>query len=514
MSILAVIKRIIMSRLFLTLLGVLLTSIISAQFCGTPQETLLARVDVNKKSISIHQRNVQKFIPVTFHLVASISGSGRVKEEEVLKQVASLNVQYGDQEAVFYIDHFNSFNNDAVYNTPASSAAKTQMRLRRDNNSINVFITNTAENGGGSPGVVLAYYDPQEDWIVSRKDRINGGASTLAHELGHFFSLPHPFSGWDCHPYTTDEYTNPVNVDFTIPCDEGGGSALIELQNGSNCNNAGDHICDTPPDYNLGLLYQNDCDTNKTIMDKNGQVITPMVNNYMSYYNNCDDYAFTPNQKTLINTDFFSAQRFYIRTSVIPNTTPVTGPVVYISPINGELTPGPTNILFDWEDTPGANRYMVIIDRFASFTFNPQKYFVTESTLTLIDGLTEDKPYYWKVWPYNESQTGAMYSPTQNFIVGTGVGVNEIKEINEYALSPNPAHFYDRPVLTLSSIKTFEAQLEVTDISGHIVWIQDLSIPSGTSKHIIPTEEFTAGIYFITVHFKGGILVERLLIME
>ncbi len=503
-----------MSRLFLALSGLLFTSILSAQFCGTPQETLLARVDANKKSISFHRRSAQKYIPVTFHLVANSSGNGRVQEEEVLKQIANLNTQYGDQQAVFYIDHFNYFDNNAVYDTPASSAAKTQMRLRKDNNSVNVFITNLAENGGGSPGDVLAYYDPQEDWIVSRRDQISGFTATLAHETGHFFSLPHPFSGFDCYPYTIEDYGNPVNRDMTIPCDAGGGSILIELQNGSNCNNAGDRICDTPPDYNLGFSYQSGCAENTTIMDKNGQLITPMVNNYMSYYNDCSDHAFSPNQKTLINADFFSVQRLYIRTGVIPKTTPVTGPVVYISPINGEYTPGPTNIVLDWEDTPGANRYMVLVDRFASFTFNPQKYFVDESTLTIIDGLTEGIKYYWKVWPYNESQTGALYSPAQNFIVGTGVGVNEIKEINHYSLYPNPVNDDQQSILTLTSLKAFNAEMKISDASGRFLSKQEIMIPSGTSQHTISTADFPAGIYFVMLHATSGMLVERLLILN
>ncbi|MEZ4948184.1 MAG: hypothetical protein R2784_02135 [Saprospiraceae bacterium] len=32
-----------------------------------------------------------------------------------------------------------------------------------------------------------------------------------------------------------------------------------ELQDGSNCTTAGDKICDTPPDYNFGLINGNSC---------------------------------------------------------------------------------------------------------------------------------------------------------------------------------------------------------------------------------------------------------------
>ena len=284
-----------MLRFLFALTGLMFISTLSAQFCGTPQQPLLERTDENKKLMIPVQRGALKYIPLTFHLVASSAGAGRITEESILQQVASLNVTYADQEAVFYIDRFNYFDNDAVYNTPGSASATTQMRLREDNNSINIFTVNNIENIG--PGQTLAYYDPQDDWLVSRKGEINGSSSTLAHELGHFFSLAHPFSGWDCVPYNLDDYTNPVNVDFTLPCEGGGGSQLIELHNRSNCNTAGDRICDTPEDYNPGLFYQDDCDENTSVRDKNNEVITPMTNNFMSYYRECATYVFSPTQK-------------------------------------------------------------------------------------------------------------------------------------------------------------------------------------------------------------------------
>lgn len=504
-----------MIRLFLCVISLGLMWPLFAQPCGTPSGPIMERMLANRKNLIELKRGAVKYVPVTYHLVAATNGTGRVEEENVLKQVANINAAYADQEFVFYIDSFNYFNNDAVYNTPHSPAARTQMNLRKDKNALNVFITNTANDGGGSPGTVLAYYDPQGDWIVSRKNEINGASSTLSHETGHFFSLPHPFNGWDCHPYNTTEYTNPVNVDFTIPCETGGGSVLIELHDRSNCLTAGDQICDTPEDYNLGLNYQpNNCDENNTIMDKNGQVIKPMTNNFMSYYNNCASYAFTATQKNLMNTDFYSFDRQYIRTGKVPNTTPVTQPVNYISPINGVESNGSSNILLDWEDTPGANRYLVIYDRFASFTFSPVKTIVRQSQLTIPGPLTENVTYYWKVWPYNESQTDAMYSATQNFKVGTGTGVNEITQVQDYALSPNPSADHLNPVLTLFTIKAFDANLKVVDASGRVLSERAVQVPSGPARFDIEAQDLPAGVYFVVLHSETGNLIERLLLLE
>ena len=501
-----------MSRLIFAVICLLFCQIVTAQICGTPQGPLLERIESNKNPTWFVPRNVLRYIPITFHLVADSDGDGRVQEENVFLQLDNLNAQFADQQAIFYIDRLNYINNTAVYETPSSSAAIVQMRLRKDNNSMNIFITNSAEHGSEGPGITLAYYEPAEDWIVSRRNEINAFTRTVAHEIGHFFDLPHTFFGWECKPYTDEDYGNPVNVDFTLPCESGGGSVLIELQNGSNCNTAADKICDTPPDYNIGYLHQpNSCAPNTTVKDKNGQVITPITNNYMSYYSNCGSWVFTPTQKNIMNNDFFSPQRNYLRTGYIPNLDSVEAPVTYITPINGETTPNFTNILLDWEDTPGATHYMVLVDRFPMFTNNPQKYFVTESEL-IIQELPENVVFYWKVWPYNESQTGAGYSPTQTFKVGMGTGVNEIEEINDYVLSPNPAEGNNQTWLTLSSNESFEAELKISDAAGHVFSEKHLTVPSGTSLHALDTQNMPAGIYFIMMHSKSGVFVERLLI--
>jgi hypothetical protein len=215
-----------MSRILFSLLGLFFFQIASAQWCGTNQEALQPFLDANLKAMVPSQRGAVKYIPVTFHLVANAAGSGRVEEENVLKQVANFNAAYADQDFIFYIDHFNYFDNDAVYNTPGSTAARTRMRLHKDNNAVNIYICNNADDGSG-PGITLAYYDPTEDWIVTRKNEVNGASKTLSHEVGHFLSLAHTHAGWDCYPFTLTEYTNPVNVNSTLACDGGGGSILI-----------------------------------------------------------------------------------------------------------------------------------------------------------------------------------------------------------------------------------------------------------------------------------------------
>jgi hypothetical protein len=102
-------------------------------------------------------------------------------------------------------------------------------------------------------------------------------ALTLAHEMGHFFSLIHTH---------VQNYYNPI-------------PSTDELVNGSNCATAGDFICDTPADpglYDFRMAPWPVCQYIDTVTaDINGDIYNPIVNNFMSALSLCSN-SFTAEQ--------------------------------------------------------------------------------------------------------------------------------------------------------------------------------------------------------------------------
>lgn len=499
--------------LLLILFGLSATAQIRGTCATTDYAYFIERVTSHQATLRdaplVLRSPVEKYVPVAFHLTGDDSGNGYPRFEQVLDQLATLNTLYAEQEMIMYIDEVNYVPNNTIYTAPSSPSAVFQMKLVRDGDAMDVFVTESAENSGESPGVTLGYYSSTDDWIVMRKSELNSFNGTLGHEIGHFFSLPHPHLGWECDPYDEDVHGNPVNSIWS-PCI---GSLRVENQSGNNCNNAGDMICDTPPDYNFGFGWSvggDQCaEFTEIVMDPTGDTVDPMENNVMAYFLDCDDYVFTDNQKSIIQTDFFGTGRSYLRTGYIPETEPVTEDVLYNSPVNDEVTPTYDFVELTWEPVPGATDYLVIIDRVPTFSLQPQRFFADEPYLP-VQTLSPGLRYYWSVWPYNESQTGKGYSGFAQFITGVSSAVEEIPYVEMFEVYPNPASD-DHLMISIESQETFTPELEILDLTGRIVqsvgaeiiragqvWSKELDI-----------SDFPAGLYIVHMQSEDGVLSRK-----
>lgn len=134
-------------------------------------------------------------------------------------------------------------------------------------NRINLFIVDRYDNpnvcGFANLGQIA---NPNNAVVHINKGCIN--MPTLAHELGHLFGLVHTFEGGD------------------------------ELVDGSNCETAGDGICDTPADpYMEGDItwLRDNCEFVYAGTDSLGRLYQPDVGNTMSYYD-CSGCGFTRGQ--------------------------------------------------------------------------------------------------------------------------------------------------------------------------------------------------------------------------
>lgn len=492
--------------------------------CGNAedQSNLISRLRENKIVMEAlrevaQNRGETRYVPIHFHLVGDADGNGKHKEIKILEQLCALNAAYMPVGLQFYLSEHptyglfdKSINNDNVY---LSQSNTLLMNLRRHSNAVNVYVVQDPVSGNNQPGITLAYYHTIHDWIVSRKTETNGSQpnSTLPHEMGHLFSLPHTFYGYESNSFDASDPGWPV-APINAP---NGGGVTTERQNGTNCTTAADEICDTPPDYNFGFIASSCANYVGGAKDPQGVLVDPMENNYMSYFNNCSSYAFTQDQIDIINADLSSSSRNYLDNTYVPVATDIATPTdLLVSPTNASTIPHYDNALLEWQAVPGATHYLVDIDIVSTFGTNYAQTFIETGTSKLLTNLSPTKTYYWRVKPFNAS-VGCAAFRSRNFKTNASASsILEIEGLEAWQLSPNPVNG-NVATLNINADQTFEAGVRITDAAGRTVSFQaGVNFPQGESKYELHTEGLANGLYFVSLESGNGRNVRKMSVLR
>ena len=466
------------------------------QFMFTPR--LMENLAV-VESGQVSDRGGVQYVPIHFHLVGDATGAGKCRELKVLDQLCALNEFYAPVGIQFYLSPHptlglfdKSINNASVYTTQSNSFL---MQAKRHPNAINYFIVDVAASGNNDPGLVLAYYSPVGDWIVSRRDQINGASNngTIAHETGHFFSLQHPFLGWESTSGFGPTYPGwPV---APVQAPDGG---TTERTNGTNCTTAADRICDTNPDYKFAFL-QSGCGTyNGGAKDPLGELVDPLENNTMSYFNGCADYQFTPLQSAAMLADLNNAYRNFLDNAYTPVATNIDTPAdLLVSPATGVTVPFYNAITLEWNAVAGATHYLIEVDEVPSFATNNIKTYITTSTSFLLTEMGASDTYYWRVKPFNYSVGCAAVKSRSFKTPATTTSTVDMEGLSAWQVSPNPASGNEAH-LTINANSDFVANISILDAAGKLVKnIRDVHFVAGASTVDLPLEGLSNGFYCV-----------------
>lgn len=234
-------------------------------FCGS---SILQLEEENQKAarefyqkdrhLSLLRSNTLDSVAITIHLVKPPGANDiGLSYAEIEREIAGANRVFGSSGIFFYIcGSPRIIEGAAAYNY---SVAEQLNRANYIPKTINIYFVDEIFVSEERFLCGFAFFpfagDPNQRFIFMDKDCSTDG-STLIHELGHFYGLFHT------HEIAFGQ----------------------EFVNGSNCDTAGDLICDTAADPNLsrpGLL--NNCTYVGNIIDSQGDFYAPPVRNFMSY---------------------------------------------------------------------------------------------------------------------------------------------------------------------------------------------------------------------------------------
>jgi PKD repeat protein len=242
-----------------------------------------------------------KYVPVVVHVIHS-NGVGDIDYEQIESAIDMLNEDFrrlnsdasqtrtafqpyaADSEVEFglaKVDPSGQCTNGVVrVNNPslsfAADDAVKSLSYWPSDEYFNIWVVNEIDLGFGGGGIILGYaqFPGFGSWstygVVIRHDRMGRigtagfGDRTLTHEVGHCFNLSHTFQS-GC---------------------------------GSNCNNSGDRVCDTPPSAQdtYGCNFSQNTCSNDQIGSSFTTDMPDQIENYMSY-DDCQN-MFSLGQKT------------------------------------------------------------------------------------------------------------------------------------------------------------------------------------------------------------------------
>jgi hypothetical protein len=198
-------------------------------------------------------------IPIKIHIIRESDGTKGLTEDELKDAIDNLNTIYTDSYMQFYIyEGVNYIDGIKDYTHFKKGEEKTLTETYYVPGIINIYFTNYIENT--SEQSICGYGINQKNLnVILMKNACAKNNSSLAHEMGHVFSLVHTHGPWNSKLTT-------------------------ELVDGSNCDTDGDGICDTPADPRLSTQNTNsNCEYIGNQTDSKGDLYVPDTENIMSY---------------------------------------------------------------------------------------------------------------------------------------------------------------------------------------------------------------------------------------
>lgn len=456
------------------------------------------------------------YVPLTIHVLGTDSGTGYFPLWELFNSFCQLNEDFAPSNIQFFMEgDLNYIDNSAWYNHNNNAIGYQMMIANNVPNTINCYIVGTAAGAGG-------YNLPSANAIALLKSNIVGNSHTWAHEIGHNLSIQHPFLGWEGNQFTPNEpaptevyydYTSFKEIyhnsqDTTII-----DTALVEYVARTNCYEAGDGFCDTPPDY-LSSGWQ--CDGNgfspALQKDPDGVEFRSDGRNFMSYAANGCNAHFTPEQIAAMRANLLDEKPDYLYNQN-PSSAAISPPSL-LSPTTDDIVPI-DDIILTWENSPNATHYYYEVNRLPNFSpsFIELEGMTTNTEVSIVADLIPGVTYYWRVLPFNQVYTCDV-SAEQSFQAGNPTATNYIKDIEELLIYPNILRPEQHIYIDITTQRTLSLQADIFDITGQRVQTLFKQSVNGHFTTSFTLDDLSSGIYFISIQAaqERGVMYEKILI--
>lgn len=470
-------------------------------YCGTeePKDWVnyvnAIGIDVMTDLSQLNRENIFR-VPIKWHIMNQTSTSRTATLDRILDVMCVLNQNYDTSGIRFMLsDDVAYYTNANFFNHTNSGLTSTMMTSLNVANKINAYLVNLSSyDGRGLCG--FAYFPGSGPGVGNRQGGMvlgsNGNCfsannTTVTHELGHYFSLPHPFQT------TSNDPTNPATAERVTRL-----TTEVPPRLPANCSTTGDRFCDTGSDYipdrwNCGTTTFNQNDVNGDLIVPNGQF-------YMSYSNDNCQTRFSPQQTAAMVFALTNLRAYLLNNNVPSNLQAVTQISTLTSPTFLEVVP--RNLInFNWTAVPNATKYLVQVSTAVNFTNQSivLDTIVTNTSFTFNAtnrfNQNASQVYRWRVKAFNDQFTCAPFA-TPNasqgaFTLGFGVNTSNLAS-SQYRVYPSILSELTPIKINLAKPNTTPLTIELFNMNGSLVHSisnsaigvveTSVDIPNGLSK--------------------------------
>ncbi len=375
-------------------------------------------------------------VPIKVHIVGTDDGGGYYRLDVLMGVFCELNEQFAPTGFHFYMAGGINYIDNSLYYAHDWFQGSNMMYNNNFQNVVNVYFVS-------DPSGACGYYTWGPDAVAIAKSCGGLGNSTVAHELGHYFSLPHTFRGWEGSP-------PPI--------------AQRELVDRSNCNTAGDGFCGTGPDY---ANYRWNCPITGPFTDPNGDEFVPDGTFYMSYSNDACTSRFSDDQQAAMQANLAGPRADLLSKPAPPLLN--HSMVEAVEPEDGAVNTTFNYTVLKWTKDPTATSYQLSIGLNPTMSAISQEVILTD-TFFIAPELPKLRKHYWRVKPISPGNTCTPYSVTRSFTTGeVASGLFSFDQGSEGLLTfPNPLPQGMPLTVQFSAEQDGDMQLSLMGLDGRV----------------------------------------------
>ncbi len=449
------------------------------------------------------------YVPLKIHVVGTDNGTGYISATKIFGSLCTLNKDFEPANIQFYIfDEINYINNTQHYGHQTILEGADMMFENNVENVVNVYVV---QNAAGNCGYNLPYAG-----VCLAISCTDVDDHTWAHEMGHNFSLPHPFLGWEggvTHDGSVDhsfENKAPerVTINYTYFKDTLIRDTLIidtvfvEKVDRSNCSYAADGFCDTESDY-LAIRWQcaGDNFSPNRMKDPNGEEFRSDGTLIMSYaHDNCS-YRFSDEQIAAMRANILDDRPYLLSHSFeidsllsvdIKLTNPLIGENIYYEKLD-----------LEWDEVENAKYYMVKVSLDTSLNSTIKQTFTNETFTSFeLEKFLVGRTLYWGVVPMSNFNTCYSWNDISSKYFNVTNVSSTVDTHTEENFNPT---IFGRDRTLFFSFKNID--IELFDINGHKV--DDYENASSSVKL---SSDLPSGLYFLRSYINNQPIVRKIVI--